>query len=131
MAKATDDDFFCSFCGKRKREVRKLVSGPRVFICDECIGRCRELLGPRQPRRTDDIDPSGRTTIDLPAAPMPPEDEDVTAETKPPDDRHCSFCSKQKGEVARLVSGPMVHICNECVELCEDIVAGEGDDVSA
>jgi hypothetical protein len=28
---------FCSFCGKSQRDVRKLVAGPRVFICDECI----------------------------------------------------------------------------------------------
>src|SRR5262249_47412323 len=38
-------DLFCSFCGKSRRDVRKLISGPRVFICDECIGRCNEILG--------------------------------------------------------------------------------------
>ena len=31
------DEFHCSFCGKQRREVRKLISGPRVFICDECV----------------------------------------------------------------------------------------------
>ena len=35
------DDFHCSFCGKRRREVRKLISGPRVFICNECVVRSR------------------------------------------------------------------------------------------
>ena len=38
------DDFHCSFCGKRRREVRKLISGPRVFICDECVSLCNEIL---------------------------------------------------------------------------------------
>ncbi len=38
------DDFHCSFCGKRRREVRKLISGPRVFICDECVALCNEIL---------------------------------------------------------------------------------------
>ena len=38
------DDFHCSFCGKRRREVRKLISGPRVFICDECVGLCNDIL---------------------------------------------------------------------------------------
>src|SRR5579872_6976966 len=38
------DDFHCSFCGKRRREVRKLISGPRVFICDECVGLCNEII---------------------------------------------------------------------------------------
>jgi ATP-dependent Clp protease ATP-binding subunit ClpX len=39
-----DGDFSCSFCGKRRREVRKLISGPRVYICDECVGACNEIL---------------------------------------------------------------------------------------
>ncbi len=38
------DDFHCSFCGKRRREVRKLISGPRVFICDECVGLCNDII---------------------------------------------------------------------------------------
>ena len=38
------DDFHCSFCNKRRREVRKLISGPRVFICDECVSLCNEIL---------------------------------------------------------------------------------------
>jgi len=54
------------------------------------------------------------------------EDEDVTAERKPPDEGHCSFCSKEKNRVTRLVAGPSVYICNECVELAEDIVAADG-----
>ena len=41
------DDFHCSFCGKRRMEVRKLISGPRVFICNECVECCRQVLGPR------------------------------------------------------------------------------------
>ena len=44
------DDFHCSFCGKRRREVRKLISGPRVFICDECVALCALLIdGPSAP----------------------------------------------------------------------------------
>jgi ATP-dependent Clp protease ATP-binding subunit ClpX len=34
----------CSFCGKRQDEVRKLVAGPGVFICDHCIRLCNEVL---------------------------------------------------------------------------------------
>lgn len=34
----------CSFCGKTQREVRKLISGPNVFICDECIGLCNDII---------------------------------------------------------------------------------------
>jgi len=125
MANAMDGDFFCSFCGKRKNEVRKLVSGPRVFICNECIVRCRDILGPPPPRRADDHESSARTTMDEMTSELPPEDEDITAEKKPPDDRHCSFCGKAKTDVDQLVNGPTVYICNECVELCEDILASD------
>src|SRR5437763_16199316 len=38
------DDFHSSFCGKRRREVRKLISGPRVFICDECVALCNDII---------------------------------------------------------------------------------------
>ena len=34
----------CSFCGKSRKEVRKLISGPKVFICDECVGLCNEII---------------------------------------------------------------------------------------
>lgn len=34
----------CSFCGKDHKEVRKLIAGPTVFICDECVRLCQEIL---------------------------------------------------------------------------------------
>jgi hypothetical protein len=39
----------------------------------------------------------------------------------------CSFCSKVQAEVRKLVAGPAVFICNECVEACVDIMRGEHD----
>lgn len=39
-----DKDMFCSFCGKNQKEVHKLIAGPSVFICDECVGLCNEIL---------------------------------------------------------------------------------------
>jgi hypothetical protein len=38
------DDIKCSFCEKSKREVKKLIAAKGVFICDECIGLCNEIL---------------------------------------------------------------------------------------
>lgn len=35
----------CSFCGKGQEEVRKLIMGPGVYICDECVKRCEDILG--------------------------------------------------------------------------------------
>jgi ATP-dependent Clp protease ATP-binding subunit ClpX len=34
----------CSFCGKSQKEVKKLVAGPTVYICDECIGLCNDII---------------------------------------------------------------------------------------
>src|SRR6476469_7653134 len=34
----------CSFCGKSQREVRKLIAGPTVYICDECIKLCNDII---------------------------------------------------------------------------------------
>jgi len=35
---------YCSFCGKSQHEVRKLIAGPSVFICDECVELCNEII---------------------------------------------------------------------------------------
>ena len=34
----------CSFCGKTQKEVKKLIAGPTVYICDECIGLCNDII---------------------------------------------------------------------------------------
>ena len=47
MAKLNDGEsrtLICSFCGKSQHEVRKLIAGPQVFICDECIELCMEII---------------------------------------------------------------------------------------
>ncbi len=38
------DNLFCSFCGKNQKEVKKLIAGPAVYICDECIQLCSEII---------------------------------------------------------------------------------------
>lgn len=38
---------------------------------------------------------------------------------------HCSFCSKSRSEVRNLIAGPNVYICDECVDLCDDILEEE------
>ena len=39
-----DSKLFCSFCGKSQDEVRKLIAGPSVFICDECVDLCNDII---------------------------------------------------------------------------------------
>ncbi len=40
----SNDDLLCSFCGKSQDEVKKLIAGPSVYICDECIQLCTEII---------------------------------------------------------------------------------------
>lgn len=47
MAKKVDESkppLYCSFCGKSQHEVRKLIAGPTVFICDECVELCMDII---------------------------------------------------------------------------------------
>lgn len=47
---------YCSFCGKSQHEVKKLIAGPSVFICDECIDLCNDIIrddgGPEEPDKS-------------------------------------------------------------------------------
>src|SRR3990167_5174988 len=46
MSSKTDGEklLYCSFCGKSQHEVRKLIAGPSVFICDECVDLCNDII---------------------------------------------------------------------------------------
>ena len=45
MNKKNDKDtLFCSFCGKNQKEVKKLIAGPTVFVCDECVELCMDII---------------------------------------------------------------------------------------
>ena len=49
---------YCSFCGKNQDEVQKLIAGPEVFICDECVSRCQAIVD-----ETEFKDPAENVTI--------------------------------------------------------------------
>ncbi|ABF08763.1 ATP-dependent Clp protease ATP-binding subunit ClpX [Cupriavidus metallidurans] len=55
---------YCSFCGKSQHEVKKLIAGPSVFICDECIDLCNEII--RDEASATDKDATAATRSDLP-----------------------------------------------------------------
>ena len=40
MAKIDEDQIRCSFCGKRQDQVKRIIAGPNVYICDECVELC-------------------------------------------------------------------------------------------
>jgi len=48
MVRRADDTLRCSFCGKSQNEVKKLIAGPTVYICNECIDICNEIISDDQ-----------------------------------------------------------------------------------
>ena len=56
---------YCSFCGKSQHEVRKLIAGPSVFICDECVELCNDII--RDETQGDAQSGEGRTGLPTPA----------------------------------------------------------------
>ena len=50
----SNDQFFCSFCGKNQKEVKKLIAGPSVYICNECIKLCSEIIEDEEKEKTEE-----------------------------------------------------------------------------
>ncbi len=55
---------YCSFCGKSQHEVRKLIAGPSVFICDECIELCNDII--REEAQTEQGSKGGKSDLPVP-----------------------------------------------------------------
>lgn len=94
----------CSFCGREQRQVRKLIAGPGVYICDPCIMAAAGVTA------------SGRPAKDPKLRPVPASSPLL-----------CSFCGKGRIQVQALVSAPAREgdrpptICDECLGLCGEI----------
>src|SRR6187455_1731784 len=73
MARPTDsnEQLLCSFCGKSQRQVKKLIAGPGVYICDECIDLCNEII---------DEELTAPATFELENLPKPQEINEVLNE---------------------------------------------------
>jgi ATP-dependent Clp protease ATP-binding subunit ClpX len=63
---------FCSFCGKNQNEVRRLIAGPSVYICDECVDLCNDIIS-EETQVPDDQESSG-------SLPVPTEIKDILDE---------------------------------------------------
>ena len=66
MSKESDSDkiLYCSFCGKSQSEVRKLIAGPSVYVCDECVDLCNDII--KEELASDDQSEVGVTEQRLP-----------------------------------------------------------------
>jgi ATP-dependent protease Clp ATPase subunit len=108
--KPSTDSSRCSFCGKSQQEVRKLIAGPEVFVCDECVALCNTIIrsegalrawwGSLWRRRGAD---SGKPV---------------------PEVGLCFGCRKSRDKVTNLVTlRDGVAVCEKCVALLSDIIA--------
>jgi hypothetical protein len=92
----------CSFCNKNSEEVRKVIAGPKVYICDECVDVCVGIIA-------DDQVASANGMSRNPVSGSPPPAK------WPPSDAWCAFC----GEVAALETALLVEnrtlLCERCV----------------
>ena len=67
MSKNQDDGLFCSFCGKHRSEVEQLISGPGVFICNECVDLCYDIIS------KNDIEEDEEVVFNFDSLPKPKE----------------------------------------------------------
>lgn len=100
----TEAPYTCSFCGKPKDQVQRLIAGPEsMYICNECLSLCQEILDTPKPDPDQNI-------ISLPESP-----------------HSCSFCDKPQDQVQRLIAGPgNTYICDECIGLHRKRIENEG-----
>tara|TARA_B100001123_G_scaffold321786_3_gene360952 strand:- start:835 stop:2073 length:1239 start_codon:yes stop_codon:yes gene_type:complete len=62
---SSDKQLRCSFCGKSKDSVKKFISGPSVYICNECISLCNEILAEEEEREQADTVVTSPTPIEI------------------------------------------------------------------
>lgn len=113
--KESRDDRACSFCGSGGTDSDKLIAGPGVFICDECVTRTDTVIRERATRGDGGLGPQINPISD--------------GKTR------CSFCGKRARKAGPLAAafgfepsgrtkfrGPGVRICGDCVGLCREIL---------
>jgi hypothetical protein len=116
----------CTFCGKHQNQVRKLIAGPGVFICGDCVALAKHVI-------------AGGTTATTERGPI-----HAVPEQQPR--AQCNFCGKRRDQVAgqagipvpekttgkanekttgKATGKPTGHaiICDQCLDLCAEIVA--------
>jgi ATP-dependent Clp protease ATP-binding subunit ClpX len=63
----SEKQLHCSFCGKTQQEVKKLIAGPSIFICDECVGLCSDILNEELPLAEAPLGRSRKDGLPTPA----------------------------------------------------------------
>jgi ClpX C4-type zinc finger len=110
----------CDFCGKDQESVKTMLSSfgnPRTCICNECLNLCEDLLI---------IDKTGELTSNNKIFEKSTLMKNKKGSSSTFDRfQQCSFCGRKQSKVNKLVAGPGVNICDECVELSNEILIEE------
>jgi ferredoxin len=101
----TTEDLRCSFCNKHQRTVRKLIAGPAVFICDECVSICVDII--ENDRLLEDAEVQRLLAEGRPAS--------QPAAPPPSDDAWCTLCGKVADLREALVIENRAILCGPCV----------------
>ena len=102
----------CSFCGKAQAEVRKLIAGPTVFICDECVAVCVDIMkDPTLPFDPAETERWRRTSADMGPRAL------------------CSLCGTQTPMEEMLAVQGRGWLCGACADAVDDAL-GAGTDVN-
>ena len=59
-----EKQLFCSFCGKNQSEVKKLIAGPSVYICDECVSLCNDII---KEDTSEEVSENSKDNLPIPA----------------------------------------------------------------
>ena len=115
------------FCHKYHDQVTRLIAGPKVGICDKCVVRCDELFS-----QAGDTDQGviGTFTDSGPFIPEPNRKswEGFAKLLKAETVLYCSYCGGEMHHYA-IRKGEVI-VCDECTDLCMDILIGKGEPVS-
>ena len=104
----------CTFCGRSQVQVKKLIAGPGVYICDRCTTLTRSVISSGEPAIT--------------------EVGEVNAVPEQAPRGRCSFCGKYRPQVPGMASIPVeapgkanafAGVCTECLDLCDEIITEE------
>jgi hypothetical protein len=115
----SDADLRCSFCDKYKDDVRKLIAGPTVFICDECVSVCVEIISDDNRFETAKLSSEPAATADPRPAGLPPIAPAGDAVT-------CTLCGQDALATEVLVIEKRGVLCSACADAVEDALAQGG-----
>lgn len=96
----------CAFCEATQDEARAFVSGPAIFICDQCLGVAANAMAV-----AGEVASTAQARLQL-------ESRNLT--------KYCSFCGKGVQEAKRLLCRPAACICDECIRTSLEIIVGGG-----